>query len=441
MRPDHDPTGAAEQAFDVVIIGGGFAGATLAQQLEQRLEKRARIALLSRDNFITYNPMLAEVVGASILPGQVVAPLRQMLRRTQFRMLEVTGIDFAERAIAYRGGTHCSRIGYDHLVLAVGARANLDLVPGMARYGLPLKTVGDALYLRNRVIERLEEAQLQPDPELRRRLTTFVVVGGGFSGVEVAGEINDFLREALRYYPGLRRADVQVALIHSGPHLLPEISPRLGAFTHRQMTRRGVRVLLEDRVTAVEQDGVLLAGGERLPCRTVVCTIGTATNPLTQALDLHLERGRIHVEPDFSVPGRDGVWALGDCAAPVNAYDGKICPPTAQFAVRQAKHLAENLARARRGYGTRPFRYRPLGQMAAIGHNRAVAQIPLVQLAGFFAWLLWRGFYLMKFPTLARKVRIFMEWNWGMLFPPDTVNLRMARSATAPAISEGEPHE
>jgi NADH dehydrogenase len=413
----------------LVIIGGGFAGARLSERLEGRLPPEWRVTLLSRENFITYSPLLPEVVGASLLPGHVIAPLRQVSLRTRVCMVQVTDIDLAARAVHYLG-EGSGVMHYDELVLACGQGADLSLVKGMARYALPLKTLGDALFMRNRAIVRLEQAELQPDDDARRWLTSFVVIGGGFSGVEVAGGLMDFLRASRRYYGSLN--DLKVTLVHSGDRLLPELSPELGAFAERKMREEGIDVRLNARCARVDDRGITLKDGEIVTAGTVICTIGTAPNPLIAALPLPKQRGRLEVAPDMSVPSAPGVWALGDCAAVPNARDGSISPPTAQFAERQARALAANLVRKARGAPTRPFAYKPIGQLAAIGHNKAVAELFGIKLVGFVAWLLWRGVYLLKIPTLGRKVRLYLEWNWAMFFPPDISHLGYARTQRAP---------
>jgi len=419
----------------VVIVGGGFAGSRLAARLEQRLPEDWSIRLLSRDNFITYNPLLPEVVGASLLPGHVVAPLRQLTQRTSVSMVQVTAIDLEARLVHYLG-EGSGQVPYDHLVLACGQSANLSIIKGMARYALPLKTLGDSLFLRNRAIVRLEQAELQTDPELRRWLTTFAVIGGGFSGVEVAGELADFLRASRRYY---RSVDaVRVALVHSGDRLLPELSASLGQFACDKMMQQGIEVHLNARATRVDASCVYLDTGATLAAGTVICTIGTAPNPLLDSLALPRVRGRIEVNGDMSVPGTPNVWAIGDCAAVPNARDDSISPPTAQFADRQGRQLADNIARAVRNEATQPFSFKPIGQLSAIGHNKAVAEIFGIRLAGLMAWLLWRGVYLLKIPTLGRKVRLFLEWNWAMFFPPDISHLGFARTRRMESAGQSE---
>jgi NADH dehydrogenase len=419
---------------NILIIGGGFAGARLAQRLDGRLPADWRVTLLSRENFITYNPLLPEVVGASLLPGHVIAPLRQLTERTRVCMVQVTDIDLAARTVSYLGEGP-GVLDYDELVLACGQDADLSLVKGMARYALPLKTLGDALFMRNRAIVRLEQAELQPNDELRRWLASFVVIGGGFSGVEVAGGLMDFLRASRRYYRAV--GDLRVRLVHSGDRLLPELSASLGRFAERKMRAQGIDVRLGARCARVDDRGITLSDGELLTAGTVICTIGTAPNPLIAALPLPKQRGRLEVAPDMSVPSAPGVWALGDCAAVPNARSGKVSPPTAQFADAQARQLAANLVRKARGAATRRFRYRPLGQLAAIGHNKAVAEVFGMKLAGFAAWLLWRGVYLMKIPTLGRKVRLYLEWNWAMFFPPDISHLGYTRTRRVQQTTDG----
>ncbi len=317
---------------------------------------------------------------------------------------------------------------YDQLVLACGTNANLDIVKGMADYALPLKTLGDALFLRNRIILRLEQAELQPDVQHRRWLTTFVVVGGGFSGVETAGELADFLYASLRYYKRIHPEDLRIVLLHSGDRLLPELSPSLGAFTLRRMRGRGVDVRLSARAVRVTDRGVHLAGGDIIEGGTIICTIGTQPNALLDQIPAAKMRGRLVVNPDLSVPGVEGVWAAGDCAGAVNAWDGKPCPPTAQFADAQAKQLATNIIARLKGLPTQPFRYRPRGQLSSVGHNKAVAEVMGLKISGFIAWLMWRGLYLLRIPTLARKSRLFLEWNWAMFFPPDISHFGYRRS-------------
>ena len=419
---------------NLVIVGGGFAGITLAQQLEHRLPPGWKLTLVSQENFITFNPLLPEVVGASILPGHVIAPHRQMIHCSNVCMAQVTEIDYEAKQVHYLG-EGSGVLPFDQLVLACGVNANLDLVKGMSQHALPLKTLGDALFLRNRVVSRLEQAELQPNVEARRWLTTFVVIGGGFSGVETAGVLTDFLRASLRYYPRIQPDDIRVVLLHGQNRLLPELSASLGEFAGRKMRMHGLDVRLEARASRIDDRAVTLASGEIIPAGTVICTIGTQPNSLVTDSPLPTERGRVKVNEDMSVPGFDGVWALGDCAAVPNKLDGKISPPTAQFADRQARQLARNIASQLQGRKTAAFSFKPVGQLSTIGHNKAVAEMFGIKLSGFVAWLLWRGVYLLKIPTLSRKTRLFLEWNWAMFFPPDISHLGYRRTRRATPVA------
>jgi NADH dehydrogenase len=410
-----------------VVIGGGFAGVRATQALERTLPPDWTLTLVSQENFITFNPLLPEVVGASILPAHVVAPHRQMIDCSHVCMAQVTEIDTAKRVVHYFD-EGVGTIRYDQLLLACGVNANLDIVPGMASYALPLKTLGDALFLRNRIIARLERAVLQGDSPQRRWLTTFVIVGGGFSGVEVAGELADFLHASLRYYRRVRSEDLRIVLLHGGERLLPELSAPLGEFTVRKMRKQGVDVRLNTNAVRVTGRGVHLDNGEIIEGGTVICTVGTRPNSLLERFPTPKVRGRLVVRADMSVPGVEGVWAAGDCAAVENAWDGKTSPPTAQFAEAQAKVVAANIVARLNGAPTQPFRYRPKGQLASVGHNKAVAEVFGWKISGFIAWLMWRGLYLLRMPTFARKARLFLEWNWAMFFPPDISHFGYRRS-------------
>jgi NADH:ubiquinone reductase (H+-translocating) len=437
---------------NIVIVGGGFAGTTLARALEARLPEGLGVVLVSEESTTTFTPMLAEVVGASVFPEHVVAPIRQMLRTSRFVMGRVTQVDTAQRRIHAGTLAGSQAIPYEHLVFAFGTRANLDLVPGLAEHALPLKLIGDAMFIRNRVLQRIARIELESDLLLRRRLGHFVVIGGGFSGVEVAGELADFLASALRYYPRVRGDELQVTLLQDAPRLLPELPDSLGHAAARSLRGRGVDVRLSARAARVDAASVRLSGGESLDAATVICTIGTKANPLAErlglSLDLSLTRGRIVTGPDLSVPGFQGLWAIGDCALVRNHAGGTaeapvFAPPTAQFAVAQAQALAQNLLAHVAQQPTRPFAHVSKGMMATTGHLKGVAQVFGVQLSGLPAWLLWRAYYLMRMPTFGRKVRIWLEWTWGMFFAADITHLRFTRTAEAdlppPTASQPQP--
>ena len=413
----------------IVIVGGGFAGTTLVRRLQRRLPADTALTLISEESTTTFNPLLPEAVGAAIFPEQAVAPIRAMLTpATRFIMGRVTCIDASRRTLECQTLAGNREIAYDDLVLAFGSRARLDLVPGMAEHALPLKTVGDALHIRNTVLRRVARIELETDPRLRRELGHFVVIGGGFSGVEVAGMLADSLVGIAPYYPRVAREELKVTVLQDLDRLLPELPARLGRAALGSLAKRGVDVRLGMRAGALDEQGVRLADGQFIHAATVISTIGTRPNPLVESAGLPLERGRIRVAADLSVPGHAGLWAIGDCALVPNALDGSYAPPTAQFAVAQAKWLARNLVQGVLQGEQRAFRHRSRGMMAAIGHLNGVAQVFGLSLSGLPAWLLWRAYYLSQMPTLGRKLRLLVEWTWGMFFAADITHLRFTRS-------------
>jgi NADH dehydrogenase len=359
-----------------------------------------------------------------------------MLHRGRFVMGKVEAIDPAHRSL--RATTLAGEIvvPYEHLVLAFGNRARLDLIPGLAQHALPLKTVGDAMHIRNMVLRRVAQIELEADASVRARLGHFVVIGGGFSGVETAGELVDCLKSIRRYYPRVRDGELRVTVLQDQPRLLLELPERLGHAARQSLAARGVTVKTGTRAASVSEHAVTLDSGESLAADTVICTIGARANPLVERAAMPVERGRVVVNPDLSVRGIAGVWAIGDCASIANAHDGKPAPPTAQFAVREGRWLARNLLATIDRQPTRPFRHRSLGSMAAIGHRKGVAEVLGIAISGLPAWLLWRAYYLSQMPTLGRKLRIFVEWTWGMFFPNDITHLRFTRSADLDANRE-----
>jgi NADH:quinone reductase (non-electrogenic) len=424
----------------IVIVGGGFAGTALARALDARRPPGLQVTLISDESTTTFHPMLPEAVGASVFPEQVVAPLREMLdlkRGDRFVMGRVTDVNASARTVRCDTLAGTRELPYDQLVLAFGNRARLDLIPGMALHAMPLKTVGDAMHIRNVVLRRLACIELESDAEVRREIGHFVVIGGGFSGVEVAGELVDCLASIRRFYPGVAADELKVTLLHDLDRLLPEMSARLAGSALRSLRRRGVAVQLRARATSIHERGVRLDDGRVFAAQTVISTIGTRPNSLATELGLATERGRVIVESDLSVPNQHNLWALGDCALVPNGHDGKPSPATAQFAVRQAKQLAHNLLARRRGTATRPFAARPRGMMAAVGRHNGVAEVFGIGFSGLPAWLLWRAYYLSQMPTLRRKLRIWVEWTWGMFFPADITHLRFTRSAELPLHERG----
>lgn len=373
---------------------------------------------------MVFQPMLAEVAGSSLSPRDVVNPLRVFCRGVDVLRGRITDIDLDKRRLTLDAGiyTRDSVIEFEHLVLALGSVVDLSRVPGMPEHARVLKNVGDALRLRSTIINRMEEANLEQDGKLLSELLTFVVVGGGFSGVETAGQIFDLIQGVRRFYANLHSARLRVILVHGGPRLLQEVGESLGLYAEKELRSRGMEIILNARVTSMTAGQVVLETGQIIEAATVVSTVGNAPHPLivelSQKYGLETHKGRIVTEPTLRVKGRPNLWAAGDCAAvPVN---GEPCaPPLAQFAQRQGELLGQNLGRSLRGKSIRPFRHRNLGQLASIGRRTAVAQILGFRFSGFIAWFIWRTVYLFKLPGLQRKLRVMIDWTMELFFARD----------------------
>lgn len=409
----------------IVIIGGGFGGVSCARTLRAAMrDNDAELVLFNRENHLVFSPLLADAVGSSLNLQDVIVPLRQLLPGVICRTEEVRHVDLAAGEVEFESHDGLPRrMAYDHVVLACGSVANLNVVPGMADHAFPLKTVGDAAVLRTQVLQQLERAEVCEDEARRRWLCSFIVVGGGYSGVEAAGEINDLVRGSLRFFRNIRTDDVTVTLLHSRDQILPEISPPLREFARVKMQAAGVTLRLNCRVQLATGDGVgtgdgFVRGG------TIVCTIGSSPAPIVERMDTPREKGRLVTEPDMRLPGRANAWAVGDCAAIRNAHDGQLSPPTGQFAERQGRQCAENILRTLHGEPTRPFSFRVLGQLCSIGGHRAVAELAGLRLSGFLAWFVWRGVYLFKLPSWGRRIQVGADWAWLLLFPRDLAHLR-----------------
>ncbi len=409
----------------IIIVGGGFGGVKCARTLRRRLRPAdVEIVLFNKENHLVFSPLLADAVGSSLNLLDVIVPLRQLLPGVGCRTEEVQQIDLANSTLAYTGHDGAPRtLSYDHLVMACGNISNLSVVPGMADHAFALKTVGDAAVLRTHILQQLEKAEVCDDPARRRWYLSFVVVGGGYSGVETAGEINDLVRSSLRFFENIKAPDVSVTLIHSRDQLLPEISPQLREFARVKMAKAGVTIKLNARVQLVTGEGVGLKD-EFVHGGTVVCTVGSTTAPVVERLNSPKEKGRLLTEPDLRLKGSANAWSTGDCASIINAFDNQPSPPTGQFAERQGRQCAENIVRVLRGEPTRPFSFRVLGQLCSIGGHCAVAEMFGVRLSGFLAWFVWRGVYLFKLPDWSRRFQVGMDWAWLLIFPRDLSHIK-----------------
>lgn len=420
----------------IVVLGGGFGGIAAAQRLDRRFrfDDDTVIAVVSDTNFVVYTPMLADVAGGTIEPRHAVPPIRAFLKKAFLREATVQGIDVAGQIVhgtLINGDT--ADLHYDYLVVALGAVTNYSHATGAAEHAFGLKDLFDAFRLRNRALTLLEWANTTRDPALRQELLTFVMAGGGFSGVEGIAALEDLLHGALRYYPDIQPDEIRLILAPRGNRLLEEVDERLGAYVVEKFAQRAIDVRLGVGVNAVTERSATLTTGEVIPTRTVIWTAGIKVNPVLQDVDLPKNKhGAIQVNGQLQVLDHPNIYALGDCAA-VPTPDGQgFYAPTAQNAIRQGPVAAANITAAIRGTGlTRTFAYKPVGSLASLGQRQAVAQIGNLRLSGLPAWFAWRAIYLAKLPTLSAKVRVGVDWLTDLFAPVDTVQLPFIRENAA----------
>jgi NADH:ubiquinone reductase (H+-translocating) len=400
-----------------LILGGGFAGSYVARFLG-----RDGATIVSPENFMLFTPLLPEAASGTLEPRHTVVPLRQMCPRADLLLGRAVALDLEHGHVRVETEEDVFPVSYRHLVVALGAVSRTLPIPGLAEHALGFKDLADAIHLRNHVLRRLEAAALAPTEARRRRELTFVFVGAGYAGVEALAELSDLVRDALRYYPTLRDEQQRWVLVDKEPKILPEIPTRLGEYAAVQLARRGVEIKVETTLEKLERHAAVLSGGERILTSTVVWTAGVRAHPLLSELGLPLDdRGRVRVDAELRVEGRENVWALGDCARIVNAATpGRPDPPTSQHALRQARRLAKNL-----GGTPRAYRYRMLGQVATLGRHKGIADVLGVRLRGFLGWFITRTYHLYQLPLLSRKLRVVTDWTVALFFRRDIAELGM----------------
>jgi NADH dehydrogenase len=420
----------------IVIAGGGFAGLYAAKQFERTLARRPdiEVTLISHENFILFTPMLHEVAAGDLLPGDIVNPLRRILRRVHVVVAEVEAIDLTKRVVRCRNPLQDVErtFEFDHLLLALGAETNFFDTPGVRDWAVTMKNLADAALLRNRMVALLEEASLHNDEATQRELLTFVTAGGGFSGVETIGAVNDFLRETTRFYPAVRPEMIRTILVHGGGHLLPELGEELGCYAECKLRQRGVVVMNGALVTSYDGSVVKLNNGTSISAATLIWAAGAKPSPVIHNLPCQKQGGRILVDDCLAVTGVPGLWAAGDCAA-VPDGTGKFYPPTAQHGMREAVAAATNIARAIVREPLKPFRYKTMGMLASLGHHTGVAMLFGMKFSGFAAWWMWRSVYLAKLPRLAKKLRVAVDWTLDLFFGREIEQTITARDIEATA--------
>jgi NADH:ubiquinone reductase (H+-translocating) len=432
-------SGPAPEGGRVLILGGGFGGVYAALRLEKLLAWRdgLTVTLVTSDNYFLFTPMLHEVAAAELEPNTIVNPLRKLLRRVKSFVGTIECIDLRARRIivSHALDAHKHELPYDQLILALGAGINFFNLPGVEGSCLTLKTLDDAVAVRNQLITALEEANSECAAGERQPLLTFIVAGGGFAGVETLGGINDFVREAIRFYPNLHPDHLRFVLVTPDEVILPELNRKLGIYAQGKLTKRGVEIITGAKVSAITDGIVELTNGKTISANTVIWSAGTAPNPLIAMLPVPKRNGRIVVDAYLGVEGWPGLWAVGDCALVSNPRTGGFYPPTAQHALREGNLVARNVDATLYGGRKKAFRYRTLGQLAAIGRRTGVANVLGVNFSGFFAWWLWRTIYLSKLPRLEKKVRVALDWTLDLCFAKDFACVTTRPSGGRPAPS------
>lgn len=410
----------------ILIVGGGYVGSYTALKL-RRWARRGRldVTLVAPDSFMTYQPFLPEAASGNIEPRHVVVPLRRALRGIRVLTGEIIAADPGRRAAAFRPAEgEPYEIPYDVLVVGCGSVSRVLPIPGLAEHGVGFKSLPEAIYLRNRVLSRMDAAEATDDETARARALTFVFVGGGYAGVEALAELEDLARDACRLYQRVRRRDMRWVLVEAADTILPEIGADLAAYALERLRSRGIEIHLGTRLESAVAGAMRLSDGTAFEADTLVWTTGVRAHPLAARLGLPVdERGRLVVDAWLRVPGTKDVWAAGDCAAVPDLVAGGLAPPTAQHALREARRLGRNVRATVRGREAKPFRYRSRGGLVSLGRYRGVATVFGVRLRGFLAWFLHRSYHVLLLPTFNRKVRVMADWTLALFFRRDVVQL------------------
>lgn len=428
----------------IIIAGGGFAGLYAAKYLDKSFAHRSdvEVILISRENFILFTPLLHEVAAGDVYPGDIINPLRHILRHVTVVEAEVEAIDLGARRVRCRAGVGKAQyeFAFDHLLLALGTQPNFFGMQGVRDWAVTMNNLTDAALLRNRMVALLEEASLEPYEAVRQKLLTFVIAGGGFSGVETAGAVNDFMRETAKYYPSIQRM-IRVLVVHHGAFLLPELGEEFGRYAERKLREREVEVIKGERVIGYDGSIITLSDGTSLPASTLIWTAGVKPSGVVTSLALENDRGRVRVNEFLAIPGVSGVWAAGDCAAVPDPVTRKSYPPTAQHGSREGLAAAKNIERAILGLPLEPFRYSTLGILASIGHHTGVAMVLGIKFSGIIAWWFWRTLYLSKLPGLSKKLRVMVAWTMNIFFGREIEQMITGRDVEVLASRLAEIHK
>ncbi len=418
----------------ILLVGAGHVGLYVALRLAKKLSsRRAEIVVVDPQPHMTYQPFLPEAAAGSIEPRHCVAPLRRVLKGVEVLSGRVTKVEHARRVATVQPITGPAReMRYDEIVVAPGSVSRTLPIPGLKEYAVGFKTIGEAIWLRNHVLSRLDIAATTTDPATRRRALTFVLVGGGYAGIEAIAELEDMARDAIRYYPELDAGDMRWVLVEATRRILPEVDPDMGAYAVQQLLERKLDIRLETRLDSCVGGHVVLSDGEEFDADTVVWTAGVKPHPMLDDTDLPRDgKGRITCRPTLQVVDADGAvvegaWSAGDCAAVPDltaAVPGTLCSPSAQHAVRQARRLADNIVAVLTGRQVVDYKHKHVGSVASLGLHRGVAQVYGVKLRGIVAWFMHRTYHLSRIPTFNRKVRVTLDWTLALFLKREVVSL------------------
>lgn len=409
----------------ILIAGGGYVGLYVALGLEKKLRGDHEITMVTPDSYMTYQPFLPEAASGSIEPRHVVVPLRRTLKRTRLVTGRVVGLDHPSRTATVRPEEGPDQtLAYDHIVIGLGSVSRVLDVPGLAEQAIGFMSVEEAIYLRNRVLSRLDMAESATDAAAKQKALTFTFVGGGYSGIEALAELEDLARDATRYYGSISPDDMRWVLIEATSTILPEVGNDLAAYATRHLERRGIDVRLETRLVSAVDGHLVLSDGTEYDADTLVWTTGVVANPVLKTFGFPTdERGRIIVDETLRIPGHPGAWAAGDGASIPDVTTGRPAPPTAQHALREARRVAGNLAAEIKGGEPKPFRYSNKGGLVSLGRYKGVAKVLGVKVKGFPAWFLHRTYHVFMLPGINRKFRVLADWTVALFFRRDIVQL------------------
>ncbi|SCG42213.1 NADH dehydrogenase [Micromonospora halophytica] len=416
----------------ILVVGAGHVGLYAALRLSKKLSSReAEVVVVDPQPHMTYQPFLPEASAGNISPRHSVVPLRRELRKCKVLVGAVTRIDHARRTAVVQPISGPTReIQYDHVVVAPGSVSRTLPIPGLHEHGIGFKTIGEAIYLRNHVLDRLDVAAATVDPVVRRNALTFVFVGGGYAGIEALAEMEDMARDALRYYPELKPEDMRWVLVEATQRVLPEVDRDMGAYTVQQLLKRNMDIRLGTRLESCVDGVVKLSDGDSFKADTIVWTAGVKPSPMLDATDFPRDdRRRVTCLPTLQVVDGDtvveGAWSAGDCAAvpDLTKEPGDFCSPSAQHAVRQAGRMADNIANVIRGRAPVNYKHKHAGSVASLGLYKGVAQVYGVKMTGWPAWFMHRTYHMSRIPSFNRKVRVVVDWTLAFFLKREVVAL------------------